>query len=387
MACLLENLLQFGRLLRALGLDVQAGRMLDAAQALEHVDIGRRGDFYHALRALLVHRAEDLPAFDEAFRTFWRKPPGERTTQDVRPLGKERRFGKPQVEMPSLHDDGGSPAGGGAEQPAASIAIGTFSDREALQQKDFKDMTGEELEEAARLMDELRWQPGLRRSQRRRSGGGEVDLRRLLRKSAGGGAEALRIPQRRRRLRRRPLVLLCDVSGSMERYSAMLVRFAYALSSGLERVETFLFATRLTRISHRLRRRRLDSVLTQLSAHVPDWSGGTRIGESLRNLNVNWSRRALNRGPVVLLVSDGWDRGDPQLLRREIARLRRSCRRLIWLNPLLGSPVYEPLTRGMQAALPYVHDFMPVHNLTSLSKLAEHLNALPNGESGRAVGA
>ncbi len=383
MAFLLENLLQFGRLLRALGLDVQAGGMLDVAQALEHVGIGRRGEFYHALRALLVRRAEDLPVFDEAFRIFWRKPPGERTTHDVRPLGKERRFGKPRVETPSLRGDDGSSGGGSAQQPTASVALGTFSDREALQEKDFKDMTGEELEEAERLMAELRWQPGLRRSRRWRSGGGEVDLRRLLRKSARGGAEALRIPQRGRRLRRRPLVLLCDVSGSMERYSSMLVRFAYVVSSGLEQVETFLFATRLTRISHRLRRRRLDSVLAQLSSHVPDWSGGTRIGESLRNLNVHWSRRVLNRGPVVLLVSDGWDRGDPQLLRREVARLRRSCRRLIWLNPLLGSPVYEPLTRGMQAALPYVHDFMPVHNLTSLRKLAEHLNALPDGERGR----
>lgn len=382
MAFLLENLLQFGRLLRALGLGVAAGRMLDAAQALRHVDIGRRGDFYHALRTLLVHRAEDLPVFDEAFRIFWRKPPGERTTQDLRPLGKERRFGKPQVETPSLHEGDGS--ADAREPAAAAVAIGTFSDRETLQEKDFKDMTGEELAEAARLMDELRWRPGLRRSKRWRSGAGEVDLRRLLRRSARGGAEALRIPQRARKLRRRPLVLLCDVSGSMERYSSMLVRFAHALSSGMERVETFLFATRLTRVSQRLRRGRPDSALAQLACQVPDWSGGTRTGEALRSLNVHWRRRVLNRGPVVLLVSDGWDRGDPQLLRREIARLRRSCRRLIWLNPLLGSPVYEPLTRGMQAALPYVHDFMPVHNLTSLEKLAAHLNALSDG--GRAAG-
>ncbi len=382
MACLLENLLQFGRLLRTLGLDVQAGRMLDAAQALEHVRMGRRGEFYHALRVMLIHRAEDMPVFDEAFRIFWRKPPGERTTQDVRPLGKERRFGKPQVEMFSLHDDAGS----SAERPASSIAIETFSDRDVLQKKDFKDMTDEELEEAALLMDKLRWQPGLRRSRRWKSGnGGGIDLRRILRKSASGGAAALQIPKRERRLRRRPLVLLCDVSGSMERYSAMLVRFAHVVSNGLERVETFLFATRLTRISHRLRRRRLDFASAQLSSHVPDWSGGTRIGESLRNLNVHWARRVLNNGPVVLLISDGWDRGDPQLLRHEVSRLRRSCWRLIWLNPLLGSPVYEPLTRGMQAALPHVHDFMPVHNLTSLEKLAEHLNSLPGGERRRAA--
>ncbi len=383
MGRLLENLLQFGRLLRALGLDVQAGRMLDAAQVLEHVNIGRRLEFYHALQALLVRRAEDLPVFDEAFRIFWRKPPGERTTQDIRPLGKERRFGKPRVETPSLRGDDGPPADGSAEPPAASVALGTFSDREALQEKNFKDMTPEELEEAARLMEELRWQPGLRRSRRWKSGnGGGVDLRCLLRRSACG-AEVFCLPKRGRKLRRRPLVLLCDVSGSMERYSSMLVRFAYVVSSGLERVETFLFATRLTRITRRLRRRRLDAVLAQLSSHVPDWSGGTRIGESLRRLNVQWSRRALNRGPVVLLISDGWDRGDPQLLRREIARLQRSCRRLIWLNPLLGSPVYEPLTRGMQAALPHVHDFMPAHNLTSLRKLAEHLNALSDGGRGR----
>ena len=380
MAFLLENLLQFGRLLRALGLGVSSGRMLDAAQALQYAGVGRRGDFYHALRTLLVRRAEDLPVFDEAFRAFWRKPPGRRTTRDIRPMGKERRFGKPRVEAPSLRADDGSAAG--AEKPAASIAIGTFSSRETLREKDFKEMTGEELEEAARLMDELRRPAGLRRSRRWRSGGGEIDLRRLLRKSARGGAEGFDVPRRGRRLRPRPLVLLCDVSGSMERYSSILVRFAYVVSGGPARVETFLFATRLTRISHRLRQARLDSALGRLSSHAPDWSGGTRIGEALRSLNVDWARRALNRGPVVLLISDGWDRGDPQLLRREMARLQRSCRRLIWLNPLLGSPVYEPLTRGMQAALPYVDDFMPAHNLTSLGKLAAHLGALPGGGRG-----
>jgi uncharacterized protein with von Willebrand factor type A (vWA) domain len=171
-------------------------------------------------------------------------------------------------------------------------------------------------------------------------------------------------------------VLLCDVSGSMERYSRMLLHFAHALRHRRGRLEAFLFSTRLTRITSQLRHRRVDEAVTAVSRSVPDWSGGTRTGEALRELHQKWSRRVLHGGPVVLLVSDGWDRGDPALMREQVARLQRSCHRLIWLNPLAGTADYAPLTRGLQAALPFVDDFLPARTLADFADLAVHLNAL-----------
>ncbi|MEZ5391512.1 MAG: VWA domain-containing protein [Bryobacterales bacterium] len=201
-------------------------------------------------------------------------------------------------------------------------------------------------------------------------------MRRTLRAALRSHGETLAIPTRGRKLVSRPIVLLCDISGSMERYARMLLQFVHSISEGFHKVEAFVFATRLTRITLQLRKSRMDRALSVASL-VPDWSGGTRIGDALRTFHLDWARRTLVGGPVVLLISDGWDRGDPQTLRREMARLQRSCHRLIWLNPLLGSPEYEPLTRGMQAALPHVDDFLPVHNLESLERLAERLNTLP----------
>jgi uncharacterized protein with von Willebrand factor type A (vWA) domain len=185
------------------------------------------------------------------------------------------------------------------------------------------------------------------------------------------------LPRRERREAVRPIVLLGDVSGSMERYSRMLVHFVYGLAQSSARVETFLFATRLTRVTQHVAGRRGTRAFAGLAREVQDWGGGTRIGEALRAFNTQWARRVMRNGPIMLIVSDGWDRGDPALLNQELARARRSCRRLIWLNPLLGSARYEPLTRGMQAALRQVDDFLPVHNLASLEELADHLRALP----------
>jgi uncharacterized protein with von Willebrand factor type A (vWA) domain len=384
MSRLLHNLLHFGRLLRRLGIDVQAVRMLDVAEALAFIDIGRRQDFYHALRALLIRRVEDLPLFDAAFRAFWRAR-GRGTSQlDLRALGEDLKFGEPEVDLASLAVE--SP--GAAEEPRADVlervSLRTYSARETLAQRDFAALTGEELEQARKLMAELEWTPGRRRSRRWRPGPGpSLDMRRMLRAGLRHGGEFRDLPMRERKQRQRPLVLFCDVSGSMERYARMLLHFVHCLAGGLDRVEVFLFATRLTRITRELRQGQVNEALARLAARTPDFSGGTRIGESLRAFHLRWARRTLGRGPVVLLISDGWDRGEPGMLRREIARLQRSCYRLIWLNPLLGSSAYEPLTRGMQAALPFVDDFLPVHNLRSLEHLAEHLNTLPSHRRGR----
>jgi uncharacterized protein with von Willebrand factor type A (vWA) domain len=184
----------------------------------------------------------------------------------------------------------------------------------------------------------------------------------------------LELRRQKRKIRTRPLVVICDISGSMDRYARLLLRFVHALGQGLENTEVFVFGTRLTRITRELRKRDVDTALTQVVSSVEDWSGGTRIGEAIKTFNYQWARRVLRSGATVVVISDGWDRGDPELLGREMARLQRSCRRLIWLNPLLGAPGYQPLTQGMRAAMPYIDEFLPIHNLQSLEALADLLS-------------
>jgi uncharacterized protein with von Willebrand factor type A (vWA) domain len=224
----------------------------------------------------------------------------------------------------------------------------------------------------------MRWQIEERPTRRRRPDrrGRVLDFRRTLRRSTRYGGELVELAWRETRTTPRPLVVICDISGSMERYSRILLQFVHAITEGVDEVESFVFGTRLTRITRQLRHRDIDDALDAVSKHVLDWSGGTRIGDAVKEFNFRWGRRVLGRGPVVLLISDGWDRGEPELLRREMDRLQRSCHRLIWLNPLLGSPGYEPLTVGMQAALPFVDDFLPVHNLVSLEQLGAKLATL-----------
>jgi uncharacterized protein len=379
MSFLLHNLLHFGELLHRAGLDVPAGRMIDVANALGFVGIGRRTDFYITLRSLLVHRPQDFALFDDAFRTFWRRPPGEWSTNDLHAMGEQRRLGPPQVDIPPSESAGGGSAGAAAlPDPVERVAAMTYSDREVSRTKDFAEFTDEELEDARRALATLSWDAGQRRTRRwmRARHGRAIDLRRLVPHNARYGGEPLELPSRSRTIKRRPLVLICDVSGSMERYTRMLLHFVHGLSTRAWRVETFLFATRLTRVTRELKHPRTRATVQHIPWAVPDWGGGTRIGDALRTFNTQWRRRVMGHAPVVLLISDGWDRGEPEILRREIARLQRSSHRLIWLNPLLGSPDYRPLTRGMQAALPFVDDFLPVHNLESLEELAEHLNGL-----------
>ena len=376
MSALFRNLLRFGRLLHAAGVDVPAGRMIDVASALEHIDIGRRADFYYALRGLLVHRRQDLPIFDELFRAFWRDQ-RQRAAHDLRAMGRQRSLGRPEVVL-----TGTAPREATDDSPSADdvrtgqIAATSFSARDTLRAKDFAEFTDDELRDARRIVSGMRWDLGRRRTWRRkRNEGREPDLRRLVRQNIRYGWEPVHIPTRGRTTKPRPLVIIADVSGSMERYARMLLHFIYSVAGGERRVEAFVFATRFTRITGEIARHgvREASIVTK---HVPDWGGGTRIGDAVRAFNVHWARRVVSRGAIVLLISDGWDRGDPDRLGREMARLQRSCRRLIWLNPLLGAPGYQPLTRGMQAALRFVDDFLPAHNLTSLESLATHLKAV-----------
>jgi len=381
-SALAVNLLAFGRLLRTLGLDVSASQSRQALVAVATVGVGRRSDVRQALRATLVSRAADLAIFDAAFDAFW-KDHGERWgRRDLRSLGDPHGTTTLQVDvvLPEMDAAPDEAQSDDADRPAPlpEGEIQTWSGAEALRDQDFADVTPAELEQVRAALTALVWHPGERRTRRWVAGAGSrPDVRRAWRHQTRTG-ELLHWPTRVRTTRPRPLVLLADVSGSMERYSRMLLHFAYALQRARGRVEVFLFATRLTRVTRELSRGSIDTAITAVSRQVPDWSGGTRIGDALRAFHVRWARSVLSRRPVVLVVSDGWDRGDPRELQQQVARLQRSCHRLIWLSPLLGTADYQPLTRGLVAALPYVDDFLPARTLRNLEDLAAHLNALPD---------
>lgn len=372
---LLHNLLLFGRLCHELGMQVTPNIMIEIAHALELINLGRKQDVHDTLCAMMVTRRRDIELFDEAFKIFWRRPTEEWSTLNLSSLGEVRRQKKTQFLPPpeAEPEDEFSPQSKPAD-PSLIAIIPTYSNQTATRYKDFADMTGEELNAARRLIDNLNWSLGARSTRRFQPGAGSsLDLRRAFRTNLRYAGEPFIIPERRRKIKPRPLVLLCDISGSMERYTRLLLHFVHTLASSIYQVESFVFSTRLSRITRPLRHKMVDAALQEAGHTVQDWGGGTRIGDSLHTFNYHWARRVLGSGAVVLLITDGWDRGEPDLLRAEIARLQRNCYRLIWLNPLLGSPVYEPLTRGAQAMLPYIDDFLPVHNLASLESLARQL--------------
>jgi len=380
---LLANLLLFGRLLRRLGLEVNAGRMLDLMQALQYISIGHKHDFYHAAASLLVHRREDLRRFEQAFNLFWRKHAEEWTALDWRGLGDEPRLQKRTVKhQPFYHASLSHSQNQNvpANETPRPLVQQTYSDAEVLRRRDFAEMNVDELRRARELIEELAWNLGERRTRRRQPGAEFFfDWRRTWRRNLKFGGEVLQWARREPKFKPRPLVIIADISGSMERYTNLLLHFIYSLSTSLDRVEAFVFSTRLTRISRQLHHREAERALREVALSVTDWAGGTRIGEALKEFNFKWARRVLGRGAVVMIISDGWDRGEAALLRREMERLSLSCYRLIWLNPLLGYEGYEPLTQGMETALPYADDFLPVHNLASLEQLGKVLAAISSG--------
>ena len=305
---LLENLLTFGRLLKRAGIDTHAGRMSDVVDALAHLNLDSRDEVYHASRALLVHRKDQIPIFDVAFDAFWRAHRAKAI--------RNRRGGQNASGGISILDLRGAVGPGETADEAPNHEatdperVATWSDRGGTANRDFAELTADELAEARRALALLAWTPGERRTRRWvRGRGARVDLRRAIAESLRTGGDVVRLPRRKRRIRPRPLVLLCDVSGSMERYSRMLLQFAHAVTRRHQRVETFLFSTRLTRVTRELRFSGPDDALASVSRAVTDWSGGTRIGQAVREFHQRWSRQVLHRGPVVLLISDGWDRG------------------------------------------------------------------------------
>ncbi|MFZ5789179.1 MAG: vWA domain-containing protein [Pseudomonadota bacterium] len=375
----------FARTLRAAGLPIGPGRVIDALKAVEAVGIGTRDDLYWTLHAVFVNRRDQQPLFDQAFHIFWRNPQLlEKMIQAMLPsigvpreeAGKDEEMSRRLAE--ALMGRQSEREGNQAEEKLELDAAMTYSARELLQTMDFEKMSAAEIEEAKRAIAAMRL-PIMSLPTRRFFSdrqGRRIDIRATLRASLrGGGTIPLKYKQPRRR--HPPLVVLCDISGSMSRYSRMMLHFMHAVTNDRDRVHCFLFGTRLSNITRALRQRDVDLALAKVAAKVEDWSGGTRIGKCLADFNNVWSRRVLGQGAVVLLVTDGLDREGAAGLAKEMERLHKSCRRLIWLNPLLRFEGYEPKAQGAQAILPHVDDFRPVHNLESMADLGAVLARAP----------
>ncbi|MBP5855385.1 VWA domain-containing protein [Marivibrio halodurans] len=391
---LAENIMHFARVLRTAGLPVGPGKVLDAIDAVSQVGVASRRDFYWTLHAVFVNRRDQREVFDQAFHFFWRNPNllermmgmllpamrGEEAPEDkpeLSPRVAEALAGEREPERPQEQEE---------EEIELDAAL-SVTDREVLAEKDFEKMTKDELDRARQAIKRMRLpiKPVKTRRYRADPGGRRADLRATLRASARQGGDLIWLKKRSRRRENPPLVVLCDISGSMDRYARMLLHFLHALTNDRDRVHSFLFGTRLTNITRHLRDRDPDAAIDKVTAAVEDWAGGTRIGESLHRFNADWSRRVLSQGPVVLLITDGLDREGAAGLEVEMERLHKSCRRLIWLNPLLRYDGYAPKTAGARAMIPHVDEFRPVHNLDSLAKLADTLSRSESAATGEMV--
>jgi uncharacterized protein len=377
-----ENIMHFARVLRAAGLPAGPGKTIDAIRAVEACGITRREDFYWALHAVFVNRQDQRELFDQAFHIFWRNPKIlERMMSLLLPTVRPEDMPGDQQEMlrrlaEALMPGKGENAGAEAEEEVRIDAVLTFSDKELLQGMDFEAMSAEELARAKAAIARLRLPIEEVPTRRFRPSPNalRIDMRGTLRAGLRSGGAIIPLKRRAPKRRHPPLVVLCDISGSMARYSRMFLHFMHAITNDRDRVHSFLFGTRLTNVTRHLRHRDVDLALGKVTEQVEDWSGGTRIGQCLHQFNVKWGRRVLGQGAVVLFVSDGLDRDAAEGLQVEIQRLHKSCRRLVWLNPLLRWEGFEPKSKGIQAILPHVDEFRPVHNLDSLEQLTQVLS-------------
>ncbi len=369
---LAANVMLFGRLLRRAGLGVDPEQTRQFLRAMLMVGLDRKADIKAAGRAIFVRRREERATYDTAFELFWRRP------------GEDGNLAKqlPQIRQGERRETGADAGGGesGREELeiVSPIHVRSPSAREELRRADFASLTPDEARDAQAMLEALRPRLPRRRSRRSRIGrrGHRPAGRAMLRRALATGGEALGWRWLSRATQPRPIVLICDISGSMERYSRFMLRFAHVLERTGAPIEVFVFGTRLTRITRELKVRSPDVALRRVGDRVVDWSGGTRIGESLHTLNRRWVRRTIRSSAVVLIVSDGWERGDATLLEREMVTLRRSCHRLLWLDPLASRPGFEPATVGLRAALPHVDELVPCASVASLEALAVRLGHL-----------
>ncbi len=384
-----ENIAYFARALRDAGLPVGPGSVLDALGAVEAARVGSRDDFYWTLHAVFVKKHEHSEIFDQAFRIFWRR----RSYMD-------QLIATLSPKTPPVPDEGRKPDAGALrvaqslfkqrerpdepeEEKVEISARLTVSEKEILRGKDFAQMTAEEIARARRLIERMKL-PDDRIETRRMVAaelGRRIDLRRTFRRSLRGGGGTIDLAFREPALKHPPVVALCDISGSMAEYTRLFLQFLHTLTESRRRVHTFLFGTRLNNVTRALRSRDPDEALARCSAQVQDWSGGTRISSSLRRFNMDWSRRVLGQGAVVLLFTDGLERDGTEDLPVEMDRLHRSCRKLVWINPLLRFDGFEPRAAGIRAMLPHVDEFRPIHNLSSMETLVRALSAEPSAET------
>ncbi len=379
----LPNLMAFARALKQLGIKVSLSQVLDTSRSLELVDIGERTDFRALVRANLISQKEDFPVFDMAFDCFWREQTYERMPMET-------------MEIQGTPTESDAPEGGDEEgglEEAASEAMAnenlqlenldefsvpTYSPQELMNRKDFSEMGVEESRAIARAIMLIATKIATQISRRKKVGrkGNTVDPRWTMRRSMKYGGEVIELVHRKKRIKKTKVVLLCDVSGSMDCYSRFLIQFMYGLQNELWGVETFVFSTSLSRITHLIRTKDIVNALEKISGSILGWSGGTNIGRSLHTFNRNFAPSIVTHRTVVVIISDGWDRGDVSLLEREMQDLKRRAKKIIWLNPLLASENYEPLCKGMQAALPYLDMFLSVHNVNSLVSLGRTLQKM-----------
>ena len=398
---LLAESVGFGRALRSAGIATDLGASVDFARALTLIEMGERETVRAAGQAVYVRRRDDREVYDRVFARWWWRRQRKRPTTDgpISPTTDEAAaeegdgLGSPASDEAALGEDSNRidgipmPISGDDDDDAeidGIIAAPTaYSASELLRHRDFDRMTAAELRDAERLVDLLEPRLEMRRTRRYElhHHGRLLAPRTMLRRNLATGGQFTEWVWRRPTKRPRQIVVLCDISGSMERHSRLLLRFVQALSAASSvKTESFVFGTRLTRVTRLLRDRDRDRALARIAETVNDWAGGTRIGESFRDFNLHWARRALRTSGVVIVVSDGWDRGDPALVATETARLRRNCHRLVWLNPLAGTPGYEPLAGGMRAAIPYIDDFVPAGTVASLERLGEILAGVRSGD-------
>lgn len=385
-----DNIVRFGRVLRASGLPVGTGRILEAVRAVRLVGIANRDDFYWTLHSVFVSHPRHRYIFNQAFQVFWKNP---------RILEGAMSHLLPEVRVPE--------AGGEKQEMARRLAESlypqqysddlfdemepeyefraslTFSDHERLQSADFDSMSGDEMAQAKLAIAKLRtaFRETPTRRYRPHARGDKLDMRKTLRNSFKGSADAISLVRRKRRLQQMPVVMVCDISGSMSEYSRMILHFAHTMMLSRKHVSCFVFGTRLTNITRQLRVRDVDCALDEVSNAVEDWHGGTRIGDCVKEFNRTWVRRLPLHAATVLLVTDGLDRSESAELTPQIQMLKRSCRDLIWLNPLLRYDQFEPRVSGIRAILPHVDAFLPVHNLNSLETLADILSRRAGGSA------
>ena len=382
-----RNVMHFARALRVAGLPVGPGRVLTALRAIETAGVGSRRDLYWVLHSALISRRDQREVFDQCFQVFWRDPKLlERMMHMLMPtLDPEQQPEREEMSKRVAEALAPQPASADGEKPEDEPpeieldAVMTWSAKEILERRDFEQMSAAELEEARREIARLRLpiMEIVTRRLEQHPRGQRIDMRKTLRQSLRGGGAGIDIARKRRSRRHPPLVVMCDISGSMSRYSRMLLLFMHAITNDRDRVHSFVFGTRLTNITRHLRQRDVDMALDRVGDSVLDWSGGTRIGHCLHEFNRDWSRRVLGQGPVVLLITDGLDRDAGEGLAREMERLHKSCRRLIWLNPLLRFDRYQPITSGAKAIIRHIDDFRSVHDLASLRELTRVLSHEP----------